>query len=96
MNQPLLSNFPVTTNQQQCSRCLLEVGKQVEKKNVHVQQPQLTATNHNAWKEAADVCFPQMSHFFLKRGLSQFHPIQIQCEVLAKENHLWEKNVGLG
>lgn len=50
------------------SRCL-EVGRRVEKKYFPEQQPTET-TNHNAWKEAADVCFPQMSHFFSERGLS--------------------------
>lgn len=61
--------LPVTTDHRQFSHCLLEVGKWVEKKYFHVQQP--TRPTNQWLKRCSWRLFPQMSHFFLKRGFSQ-------------------------
>lgn len=61
-----------------------------------MQEPTRT-TNHNVWDAAADVCFPPNEPLLFKaRILQKFHPIRICYELLAKQNHLGQKNVRLG
>lgn len=64
------------TNQKQRSRCLLEVGKQVEKKYFHVQQP--TSTTNQCLKRSSWRLFPPNEPLLFKAWvLLKFHPIQI-------------------